>query len=268
VSGRLIRSVCTAALVAAASVSPATAEPTSEPATEPTAAADRPGAVSEMLTRLQALYQQAEEAGETYNAAEEALKKQHAETVRLSRGLARARNALAASRGDAGRLAREQYQGQSDLSSYLHLLLARDPQQVLDQDHLIERAARDRLATMARLDTGAKRAKELAAASRKALDKEQALAAQQKRARDTADARLKAVAELLASLSPEQIAELTAQETSDTAQAQNKLLAGTGLITPRFSPRWFADSEEESGPLSHPCQPRITPPVERHQDAH
>lgn len=245
-SGRLLRSVCTAALVAATVVvavpaSTATADPTAEPTVEPTVEApvdpeaDGKGTVSGMLTRLQALYREAEEASETYNATEEELKKQQAETVKLSRDLARARNALAASRGDAGRLAREQYQGQSDLSSYLRLLLARDPQQALDQDHLIERAASDRLATMARLEAGAKRAERLAAASRKALDKEQALAAKQKKARDNAALQLKAVSEMLSSLSAEEIAELAALETSDTAEAQEQLLA-TGVLDGERAP--------------------------------
>lgn len=256
-SGRLLRSVCTAALaaatvVAAVPASPATADPTAEPTAEAEATSEASeasetseadgtgsdsssGSISAMLTRLQALYRQAEEASETYKATEEELKKQQAKTVKLSRGLARARNALAASRGDAGRLAREQYQGQSDLSSYLQLLLARDPQQALDQDHLIERAASDRLATMARLETGAKRAEGLAAASRKALDKEQALAAKQKKARDTATSQLKAVSEMLSSLSAEQIAELAALEMSDTAEAQDKLLA-TGVLDGERAP--------------------------------
>ncbi|MCX4819355.1 NlpC/P60 family protein [Streptomyces sp. NBC_01142] len=268
-SGRLLRSVCTAALVAATVVAavpahPATARPTADPTpdaspdttAEPaagttagtktgTAAGSLAEAVSEaiapaagpagkaalpaMLIRLQKLYRQAEEASEAYNATEEDLKKQQALTGRLSRDLARARNALVAGREDAGRLAREQYQGRSELSSYLHLLLAREPQHALDQDHLIERAASDRLATIARLEVVTKRAEELAATSRKALDKEQVLAEKQKNARDTATLRLKMIADMLASLSPEQIVELAALEKSGTAKAQAKLLA-TGLL--------------------------------------
>jgi cell wall-associated NlpC family hydrolase len=260
VSGRLLRSVCTAALVAATVVaavpaSPATADPTTEPTAEAeagaeagaeaeaeaeTTAADGTGSVAGMLTRLQTLYRQAEEAGESYNAAEEELKNQRTETVKLSRDLAKVRNALAASRGDAGRLARQQYQGRSELSSYLQLLLARDPQQVLDQDHLIERAASDRLATIARLEAGAKRAEGLAATSRKALDKEQVLAAKRKKARDTAMSRLKAVADTLSSLSADQIAELAALEMSDTAEAQKKLIA-TGVLDGKRAPSQEGD---------------------------
>ncbi|WP_327680332.1 C40 family peptidase [Streptomyces sp. NBC_00467] len=260
-SGRLLRTVCTAALAAATVIAavPAAAEPVPEPpgghaaaavtgqedetGEEPVeetggpesgsddtadtsgSAAARPTTVPQMLTRLRTLYLQAEEAGEAYNATQEQLRAQQARTAALGRELAAARNALADSRGDAGRLAREQYQGRSELSAYVRLLLARDPQHALDEDHLMERAAADRLATTDRLERGARRASALAAASRAALDKEQTLAARQKRARDTAAVRLKAVEEMLATLSPEEIAALTALEESDTAEAQEKILA-------------------------------------------
>jgi peptidoglycan DL-endopeptidase CwlO len=188
-----------------------------------------------MLTALQTLYRQVEEAGETYNATEEELKKQRAETARLARELAGARNAFVAARGEAGRLAREQYRGQSELSSYLWLLLARNPKQALDQDHLMERAAADRLATMAGLEAGAKRAARLAAASRKALDRELTLATKQKEARDNATARLKDVEKMLASLSAAEIAEVAALERSNAAKAQEKLLA-SGVLDGKRTP--------------------------------
>ncbi|MGW2557940.1 hypothetical protein ACWCXB_01585 [Streptomyces sp. NPDC001514] len=245
--GRMLRSVCTAALAAAtalAATAAATAGPddSSSPdgaadasvrrasspsatasgsaAAEPSAAShppapeSRPGpaahSIAGLLTRLQELYRQAEEAAEAYTAAEELREEQHAETKRLGSELAEARNALARSRRDAGRLARLQYQGRSELSLYLHLLLARSPQQALDQGHLMERAARDRVATMARLTRLTLRADALATASRKALDEQQSLAEKQRRQRDTLRARLKDVEELLASLSAQELAALGA----------------------------------------------------------
>ncbi|MFD4140154.1 NlpC/P60 family protein [Streptomyces sp. NPDC058572] len=273
-SGRLIRTVCTAALVAVTAIAagPASAEPSDEPSPDvtaeaaeaaeaagpvkpakpvkPTGSADpakpaapvgpAPGApalstVSGMLTRLQDLYRRAEEAGEAVNAAEQALTKQRAEAAHLGRALTYARNAFDDSRSAAGQLAREQYRGHSDLSSYLRLLLARDPQSALDQGHLIERAANSRLATMTRLQAGARRADMLATAARKALDKELLLAARHRQAYGTAAARLKAVEEMLASLSAADIAALSAKEESDTAEAQEKLLA-TGLLDAEHAP--------------------------------
>ncbi|WP_328668306.1 NlpC/P60 family protein [Streptomyces sp. NBC_00322] len=224
-SGSVLRSVCTAALAAATALAAVPAA--AEPAADPTANLTR------MLTQLQTLYRQAEAAGERYNATEEELTEQRAGTARLGRELAKARNALSASRGEAGRLARLQYQGQSELSSYLQLLLARNPRQALDQDHLIERAAIERLATTARLETGARRAAGLEAASRDALDKEQTLAARQKKANEAATAKLRAVEAMLASLSPEQIAGLTALEQSGTDKAQEELIASGALAGDR-----------------------------------
>jgi hypothetical protein len=172
--------------------------------------------VSGVLTRLRELYRQAEAAGETYRSTEEALRAQRTETARLNRKLAKARGALALSRAEAGRIAREQYQGTSELSAYLELLLARDPQRALDQRHLIERAATGRLAAMARLEAGEKRSRELAAAARKALDRELVLAARKKQARDRATARLRAAEGLLASLSAEQLTALAAARGTTT----------------------------------------------------
>jgi hypothetical protein len=180
--------------------------------------------VSGVLTRLRELYRQAEAAGETYRSTEEALRAQRTETARLNRKLAKARGALALSRAEAGRIAREQYQGTSELSAYLELLLARDPQRALDQRHLIERAATGRLAAMARLEAGEKRSRELAAAARKALDRELVLAARKKQARDRATARLRAAEGLLASLSAEQLTALAAAR--DTATTPPELPAG------------------------------------------
>ncbi|WP_326652547.1 C40 family peptidase [Streptomyces sp. NBC_01750] len=227
-SDSLFRSVCTAALAAATVIA-------AVPAPAAAAVPPAPTTVAGMLTELQKLYRQIEEAGETYNATAERLRKQQTETARLSRDLATARNAIAAGRGDVGRLAREQYQGQSDLSSYLQLLLAKNPRQALDQGHLIERAASDRLATIARLEAGARRADTLASESRKSLDEEEALAQKQKRARDTATARLREVEKLLASLSAAEIAGLAALEQSHTATAQKKLLS-TGVLNGKRTP--------------------------------
>lgn len=83
-------------------------------ATEATPPDDR--SVAELLTDLQRLYREAGKATEAYNAAEERLAKQRAETRRLDRALAVARLSLHDSRGAAGRLARQQYQGSTGIS--------------------------------------------------------------------------------------------------------------------------------------------------------
>ncbi|MEU8529093.1 NlpC/P60 family protein [Streptomyces sp. NPDC048629] len=183
-----------------------------------------PSSLAQLLTRLRALYQQAEAATETYNATAEALTLQTAETKAVTARLTTARTALSRSRDEAGRLAREQYRGNSEFSGYLRLLLAPDPQQAMDQRHLMNRAARDRAATIARLAGGEKKADELASASRKALDRQQVLAARQKKARDSVEAKLKEVSGMLAALSPEELAALGELERKGAAGAQRELL--------------------------------------------
>ncbi|MFE6070611.1 NlpC/P60 family protein [Streptomyces sp. NPDC056525] len=191
--------------------------------------------VTALLTRMRTLYQQAEEATERFNAAEEALKLQTADTKRVTARLTAARTALAQGRAAAGRIARDQYRGGSEFSSYLRLLFAPDPQSALDQGHLMARASRDRASAVPRLEKAERQAGSLASASRKALDRQQTLAATQRTRRDEVRARLTEVEKLLASLSPEQLARLTELERVQTAGAQRELL-DSGVLGGRRSP--------------------------------
>ncbi|MFC7882385.1 NlpC/P60 family protein [Streptomyces sp. NPDC057376] len=222
-SGRLLRLVCTAAVAAGIVLAPGPAA--AEPA--PGAAEDR--SVAGLLTDLQRLYREAEKATETYNGTEERLKKQRAEVRRLDAELARTRLSLHDSRGAAGRLARQQYQNSGNLSPYLRLLLARDPQHALDQGRVIGRLARERVETVGRLTGAEKKAEELARRSRQALDRQVALAESQEEQRDDVRERLRAVEELLASLTPEELAALAELEESGIAEEQERFLASGAL---------------------------------------
>ncbi|MFI1028272.1 NlpC/P60 family protein [Streptomyces sp. NPDC020951] len=234
-SGRLLRLVCTvgaAALAAQAVLAPGLALAVPEP--------PEPGerTVAELLTDLQQLYREAERSTEAYNATEERLKQRRAETRRLDAELAKARLSLQDSRGAAGRLARQQYQGGTgtDVSSYVRLLLARDPQHALDQGHVIGRLARSRAETVGRLESGERRADGLARAARAALDDQLTLAERRKKERDAVGRRLDDVEELLASLTADQLAALAELERKGVAQAQEALLA-SGAIGEDGKPR-------------------------------
>lgn len=191
--------------------------------------------VAALLTRMRTLYQRAEEAAERYNAADEALKRQTADTKKVTARLTAVRNALAQGRAVAGRIARDQYQGRSELSSYLRVLLAPDPRAALDQGHLIARATRERAAAVSRLERAERQAGSLASASRKALDRQQSLAVAQRTRRDEARARLGEVEKLIAALSPGQLARLTELERVQTAGAQRDLL-DSGVLDGRRTP--------------------------------
>nr|WP_188267596.1 MULTISPECIES: C40 family peptidase [unclassified Streptomyces] len=193
------------------------------------------GSLSGLLTRMRTLYQQAEEATERFNAAEEALKVQTADTRKVAARLVAARTALTQGRAAAGRIARDQYQGRSEFSSYLRLLLAADPQAALDQGHLMARASRARATAVSRLTGAERRATALADASRKALERQRSLAATQRTRRDEVRTRLTEVEKLLAGLSPERLARLTDLERTQTAGAQRDLL-GTGVLEGHRNP--------------------------------
>lgn len=225
-SGRLLRLACTTAVTAGVLFAPAPAVAVPDPGPEGRSTA-------RLLTDLQRLYQEAERATETYNATAEKLKKQRAEVTRLDGNLAKARLALHDSRGAAGRLARQQYQNSSEISSYVRLLLARDPQHALDEGHVIGQLSRERVKTVNRLVGTEKRADGLAREARKALDGQLSLAERQKKERDEVRGRRKEVEKLLASLSAEQLAELARLEKSGVAEAQQKLVASGALSSAR-----------------------------------
>ncbi|MEV7565207.1 C40 family peptidase [Streptomyces tanashiensis] len=221
-----------------ASPSPAVEDALGDGARDDAAALPPPGgdSVGALLTRLRTLYQQTEAATERYNAAEEALKLQAADTKTVTARLTAARTALAQGRAAAGRIARDQYQGRSALSPFpssLRLLFAADPRTALDEGHLMARVARERATAVSRLTSAERRAGSLASASRKALDRQQGLAAAQRVRRDEVRAGLLEVEKLLAALSPDQLARLTALERVQTAGAQRELLDSGVLDGPR-----------------------------------
>ncbi|MER6979986.1 hypothetical protein ABT317_24200, partial [Streptomyces carpinensis] len=232
------RLVCTAALVAQAALAPVTATavplppqpgPSERPGQpgQPGPPAQRPRQLSTavLLTDFQKLYRQAEQAARTYNAVAGQLNRQRVVVVRLDAALTRARSALRGSMGNAGRLARLQYQGSSDFSPYLRLLLARDPQRALEAGHMIGRLARERAETVGRLADDERKASELARAARAAYDARLVLVRKQQRARDDVGRRLQEMARLLASLSARQLAALDAAERGGIGGAQQKLVA-------------------------------------------
>ncbi|WP_338783072.1 C40 family peptidase [Streptomyces sp. DG1A-41] len=229
-SGRLVRLVCVAATAATTVLAPApaTAAPEPGPAQDPASAQDA-ASVAGLLTDFQQLYRKAEEATEAYNATEEKLKKQRAETDRLDRALARTRLSLHDSRGAAGRLARQQYQSSTDISPYVRLLLARDPQHAIDQGRVIGRLARERAETVGRLTGSERKAHELARKAREALDRQLALTERRKKERDEVRERLHDVEDLLSSLSRDQLTAVAAFEKNGIEKAQEKFMASGAL---------------------------------------
>ena len=273
-SGRLPRLVCTATVTTAVLLAPtpslaapqppdpdpalATQAPTEPglPTPEPSAPVPDPArrtpstpwsptpdardarSISALLTDLQRLYRQTEEATEAYNATEEELRKQRAKVTRLDTRLTRARLSLLDSRGAAGLLARQQYRSSStELSPYVRLLLARDPHSVLWQGHIIGQVARERAETVARMTGTEEETNALAHRARAALDHQLTLTERRKRDRDTVRDRLTEVERLLATLSPGQLAAIERLERDTMAKAQRRLVTSSTLSTVRLPTR-------------------------------
>ncbi|MCQ8191524.1 C40 family peptidase [Streptomyces rugosispiralis] len=226
-SGRIVGSVCAAAITAAAALVPAV--PAAKASAAPARPADR--SVSELLTQLKTLYRKAEEATEAYNGTEEKLRKQRTRTRELTAQLVHARTELAVSHDDAGRLARRQYQGHSALSSYSFLLtlLTPHPENAADEARELDRAAGREAALIQRLTKGERRADTVATRARTALDKQLTLSAKRKKQRDKVKKQLRSIEKLLAALSTRQIAQVAQRERQETAKAQRKLLASGAL---------------------------------------
>ncbi|WP_329503619.1 C40 family peptidase [Streptomyces iakyrus] len=239
-SGKLLRLVCVAATAAGTVLAPVPATAAPQPDAEQRHVAD-------LLTELQKLYRKAEEATEAYNATEEKLKEQRAGTDRLDRALARARLSLHDSRGAAVRLARQQYQSSTDISPYVRLLLARDPQHAIEQGHVIGRLARERADTVGRLTGDERKAGELARKARTALDRQLALTERRKKERDEVRARLHDVEKLLASLSRDQLTDLAEFERKGIAKAQQEFLASGALGSERNGDDDKADQTDDTG---------------------
>lgn len=201
----------------------------------------RPGhrSTAVLLTDFQTLYRQAEQAARTYNALAARLNRQRVVVQRLDASLALARSAMRGSMGEAGRLARLQYQGSSDFSPYLRLLLARDPQQALEAGQMLGRLNREQARTVGRLAANERKASELARAARTAYDAQLVLVRKQQRARDEVRKRLLDVEKLLASLSARQLTAIAAAEqgggdgSGGISEAQRELLAAGALVDGR-----------------------------------
>ncbi|KFG04552.1 MULTISPECIES: hypothetical protein [Streptomyces] len=216
-SARLLR------LVGTATVTVFTAGALLAAVPAPVAAAPEPPGerpVADLLTDLRRLYRETERAAEAYTATDRELTRQRAVVAGLDRRLARARLALHDSRGAAGRLARQQYQNSSTaLSPYVRLLMTGDPQRALEQGHVIGQVARERAGTVERLTRGEQDTAALARRARVALDRQLTLAERRSREHGTASDRLDEIEELLASLTPAQLAGLGKSERTAGADA-------------------------------------------------
>lgn len=197
---------------------------------------DRP--VTELLGELRSRYQEAGAATQAYNAAQRRLKRQRTKTSSLRKQLQEARVELSATQVDAGRLARMQYRDSTaGLTPYMRLALTRDPQNALDQRHLLRRMSGSQALTLSRLRGGEQKLDKAAQSARRALAKQRELAAERGERRETVQRRLDSVAELLGSFDAREQEEVARLERSQARSDQRKfeergLLSATTKATP------------------------------------
>ncbi|MEU1629872.1 NlpC/P60 family protein [Streptomyces sp. NPDC020096] len=208
---------CSAALVLP--TAPAIAAP---PPDDPSQNPAQSTSLTDLLTRLQTLYQQAEQATETYNGTQERLDKERARVDTLNRQLADQRSAVQSGRDIAGALARRQYRD-GGISPYLRLLLTDDPATALSQAHVLSQAMGSQASLVGRLQAGERKLDDLTAKARASLDSVHQLADQQRKDRDDVKGRLGDVEKLVSSLTGTQLDELRRLEQQGIDQAQQAL---------------------------------------------
>lgn len=227
--GWIHRAVICGALLAAAALS----LPAQQAAAAPHDPPSQP--LPQLLTELQTLYLQTEQATEAFNKAKEAATKQRATAVALDKQLADQRVAVADARDRIGLLARLQYQD-GGVSPYLNVLVGDDPQGFFSQKHLLQRAAGSEADVLEQLKSGEARISVLNAGAQSALDKAQLLQAQQGAAKTQVEEHLKRVETIIAGLTGVQLDELQKLEQQGINQAQSDFLdskaLGAGSRTP------------------------------------
>lgn len=227
--GWIHRAVICGALLAAAALS----LPAQQAAAAPHDPPSQP--LPQLLTQLQTLYLQTEQATEAFNKAKEAAAKQRATAVLLDKQLADQRVAVAEARDQIGMLARRQYQD-GGVSPYLNLLVGDDPQQLFSQKHLLQRAAGSEADILEQLKTGEARIAVLNAGAQTALGQAQLLQTQQGAAKVQVEEHLKRVETIIAGLTGVQLDELQKLEEQGINQAQSDFLdskaLGAGSRTP------------------------------------
>ncbi|MFE1174707.1 NlpC/P60 family protein [Streptomyces sp. NPDC058773] len=128
---RTARTAATLALAGAATATAAGLDGTAQAAPRPTPA--------QVKDRVDALYQEAEVATQSYNGAKESADTARQELSRLQDEAARRTRELNASRGELGTLAGSQYRS-GGIDPTVRLLLSADPQRYLDGATVLERA--------------------------------------------------------------------------------------------------------------------------------
>lgn len=233
-SARTARTAATLALAGAATATGfAPAEAEGATAAPVTAVADGAGQAAHRLTpdrvkdRVNALYQEAEVATQSYNGAKEAAGAAREELSRLQDEAARRTAELNAARSELGTVAASQYRS-GGVDPTVRLLLSADPQRYLDGAAVLERAGSHQATAVAGY---ARRLGSVRKIQRRAEDTAQRLAdteAALKKHRVTVVHKLGAAEQLLSRLTAEQRQRMAGRGAAHGGAGQGRADRGTG----------------------------------------
>ncbi|MGO4753937.1 NlpC/P60 family protein, partial [Streptomyces sp. 2MCAF27] len=181
--------------------------------------------VEEVKKKVDTLYHQAESATQAYNAAKERTGEQRAKVDRLLDSVAKRTEKLNEARRKLGSYAAAQYRSGGMANSTATLLFAKDPRDIFDQSHLMDRlSGEQKQAVDDFLSQQAKAAKERTKAgeSLASLTRSQQ---QLKTKKKTVQGKLTQARELLSKLTAEEKARLAAIEKKKEEEARRKAAA-------------------------------------------
>jgi cell wall-associated NlpC family hydrolase len=214
------------------------AAPAATPAGTPDDAAGDPAAgspaatsadsLTQLLSRLQSLYLQAESATESYNQAKVLADQQRAKAETIDRQLADQKVAVAASRDEIGLMARQMYQD-GGVSPYLSMLTGETPQDFFGRKHVLDRAAGHQRQVLGQLTSGVARLNDLNTQAQHALDQAQHAQDVQASKKTQVENDLHQVEATLAGLTGAQVSELQTLEQRGADQAQQDFMDSKAL---------------------------------------
>ncbi|UGQ14898.1 NlpC/P60 family protein [Yinghuangia sp. ASG 101] len=185
--------------------------------------------VTEVQTRLQDLYRQAEQATERYNTTTGRLAEQQVKVNDVRAGIASAQQQIASQKDEIGRIARLQYTTHG-VDPLLTLMLTSDPAEFLRRAPTFARINQTQADTIARQLQAEQQLKSMQKVENAQLAENRRLEEESDKARADIQGKVAEAEGLLATLTPEQILQLEQYE-AQVAQAGQAQLEQYGILS-------------------------------------
>ncbi|QHC25878.1 C40 family peptidase [Streptomyces sp. GS7] len=177
--------------------------------------------IEDVKQKVDGLYQQAEVATQKYNAAKEKADSQQRTVNRLLDEAAKRAEKMNQSRRELGTFASAQYQT-GGMNPTAQLMLAKDPQQFVDRNHLMERLTGRQKQTVTAYEQEAASAARQRAEATRSLESLQQSQESLKESKQSVQAKLAEARQLLSRLTAQEKARLAELERQKEQEAQRK----------------------------------------------